>query len=541
MNRLGVPALAWAAALAGLTLPFAGQPVTQDLVFFLMAAEKFATGVDPYPGWPEAFSYWHPPLYVWLLAGAGRLTGSYVVGGRLLGGLCAVLTLWLVMDCARRLRPGTEGARAAWWAGLLFATSPMAIHGFLVPDIDTSILPVGILLVVRALLSPGAPAGRGWLMRVTGWTAAAFCMKWTTPLVLPVAVGMASRGHWGRRLGAGAAAGLMSAGTAMALWGAYCGLTGAPFSAPFQHLARSFFHLQPHGSDGVLRTFRTAAVLVVWASPFLLGLAAWGTRRLPRWFGVTLWVPFAGYVMVGGLTYGFPKYHLPLLPLLAVAAGVAVAEFAGGRWRGAVVAGAVSGLIWFALGDPLYGLLWKAKLAAWEGRSLLPSLGVAAGWGVGAAALTATCWKIRPGSAGRAAGLAVGAVAWGLALTARQAAADYQTVYTYGGRGLREAAALVRAAEGTNGRALAPAELLYLIGDRRSEYDAGMVWYDPARLAREAGDPSIQAVVYGPSVNSLAQLRAIEQPAPQAVLSRSYVRRDIGDLAVWVRRGAGIR
>ncbi len=543
MNTVGRAWLVLGVLMVGLMAPFLHEPMTQDSVFSLLAAEKFVTGVDPYLGWPAAYGHWQPPLYWWVLGLVGRLMGDYAAGARLLGIGWALGTLGLVIASGRRMGHERGAGMAAWWAGALYATSPMTIHGAFVAHIDTTILTLGMMGMVHWLLGSGTGGGVAWILRSAGWIASLLCVRWTTPLILPVTVALAAPGSWGRRVLAGVVAGVLGGAVALGLWVAYCAVTGAPSLYPLHHMTSTISGLMPTGIDGILRTARAGLAFAVWMSPFLLLLAAWGTRRMPAWLAVTLWVPLVGYLAGGGQTFGFFKYHAPLVPLLALVGGITAAEVTRGAGFGRLIAiGLGAGAAWFLLGDPLYGLLWKSKLALWHGEPMLPALASSAGWVAVAVMVAATGVRWAGGAPGRSrsatlmAVCAVCAVAWGLALTARQAVAGYQTVYTYGGRGLREAAALIRAEVPRGGRVLAPAELLYLTGDRTSPYDLGLMWYDGRRVATAAADPSVCAVVYGPSVNALAQLRAIEQPEPQAVLARAYVRRDVGDLIVWLRK-----
>jgi len=80
------------------------------------------------PGWwgslmPKVAGYW-PPVYPWLVSVFGKLTGDPFLGARLLNALAAG---GLAVLAGRIVRLLTASRRAAWMAGLLAATAPLAV------------------------------------------------------------------------------------------------------------------------------------------------------------------------------------------------------------------------------------------------------------------------------------------------------------------------------------------------------------------------------------------------------------------------------
>ena len=116
-------------------------------------------------------------------------------------------------------------------------------------------------------------------------------------------------------------------------WWLYCRATGVSFDGPFGYLVASFTETTVGKRAGGLSFYAQNLIyLCLWGfNPFLMLLFALdGLRRFRHWKttrtitnGDTYWLCAAtllvGYTFVGGALFGFPKYQIPALPLMALA------------------------------------------------------------------------------------------------------------------------------------------------------------------------------------------------------------------------------
>jgi hypothetical protein len=132
--------------------------------------------------------------------------------------------------------------------------------------------------------------------------------------------------------------------------------------------------------------------------------------------------------------------------------------------------------------------------------------------------------------------LAVATVSYSLALDATQARADYLVRYGYGGVGTREVLAFLGREVAPDALMLAPAELIYGIGNRASPFPANAVWTSEPALMGALSSTRLRAFVYGLPTNTIEQLRFIEtDPRVLGALHASFRRWTIGSYIVWMR------
>jgi hypothetical protein len=334
-----------------------------------------------------------------------------------------------------------------------------------------------------------------------------------------------------------------------ATWWTYARLADVPAGAPFAHLRAALVQRAVGtGADAPGEIALTLLRLVLWASPFLLALwilaltarvralrVSRSVRREDVLHGFAL-IVLVGYLLAGRTTFSFPRYHVVMLPVIAVlAARVAADERLGVprlRWLAAAAAAALA--FWLA-GDPLastYSTV-RERLAAGGGVGEMAG-GVAAQ----AAVIVLAPWLLAPltATAARPAlarALAACAIAWGLAIGALQVAAPYHVRYAYGGRGTAEVVAWL-ARLPADAVVLAPAELLAPAGNRASPFPAAAVWTSEPALAAALAVPRLRAVVYGLPTNTLAQVRFLDTtPRLRELLERRFERRTIGSYTIW--------
>jgi 4-amino-4-deoxy-L-arabinose transferase-like glycosyltransferase len=580
-GRAGVAMCLTAMALACVLFAsrFLGDPLMGDEIYFVLAADNVAREsglIVPRPFEAEAWipapgpagsvpaerapahALWHPPAYVYMLAAVFKAAGTGAAAARMAGLLCFVVTLVAIhalCRCLYRARPDRD--RIGVVACLLFAVSPMAIQGSLVVDIDNTLLAPALTLCLLALahvLQAGtarAEAAAGALFALLLW------IKLATPLALlaaTIVVLLAMRGRAG--VPAACRIAVVGVGGFLATWLPYAWYRALPGSAPLRHLAGSFVNMQPPAAltAGLLDIGMAAARLALWASPLLLVLWAVAIARrtatlasgvtvdgldLVRLLSVVLVV---GYLYVGRTTFGFPRYHYPVLPALAViVAPEVVAAAAGARRRlgRLALAAAVACALLVLAGDPLlstYTALRERLVAGTPLRDVVSRAAMQAAALVAAPLLIA--WALPAGMSARArvtVALAGAGLVYCVALNALQARADYLVRYAYGARGTREVMALLGRLPPTT-LVFAPGEILYGAGNRGSDYPSGSVWVSEPALARGLVGTPVRAFVYGLPTNTVAAVRALDRsPTVASLRGRGWEQRGIGSYTVWLR------
>ena len=433
------------------------------------------------------WALWHPPLYVFLLGNAFRLWGESETVARLVGVACNALAALLVFLTAlvvlwrdgagqrRRAAPVFAAVGAA-----LYLTNPFVVQSALLLDIDGTVLVASIALlaflyVLFLRFGNGLRRPLTWLLlgMVTFAFALSLGAKMTTSLAL-VAAGAAWRlvathpwRPWRALIDLPVVL-LGGAGLFLATWWAACAALGMPFWLPFRILdmeLRDATSSPAAWRENPRALLDMVSYVALWVSPYLILLFAWaGFARLGdlllrpplhlwRWLrgGPPGGEPWGArpvdFVLASGaaislaylikLAASFPKYHISMMPLWAVAIAYLLARFVPRMaiWEppiyGVVLAGMAGYFVTF-VGDryvlfrgydflfPL--LIWPAALGfaflvlgACLGRFYLPRqlaiLGVL---------LT---------------------VAWGWGVNQAQARATYSTAYNYGISGQRQTAA----------------------------------------------------------------------------------------------------
>lgn len=373
------------------------------------------------------------------------------------------LLLWLgVLLMLFRTVP-RETRLPALLAGLLL---PLAVAAVTIVEIDQGILPLTTFLLVTA--------AEGLTERPQPWRAGllalAFCLalwcRLSTPLVLlPLFIAYAWLRGRSWRLPALTAAALLIGGLLFyGSWRLYGELTGVNWPGAFEYLTRSFSETTGgQRATTVASLAQTVLYAFLWGLPpgYLLLLAIvclrQGREGLRNWrqplppclhLLAGLWL-LAGYTVVGGALFGFPKYQTPAFPLLI--AGVAIAwprlqistgtadTMTPARQRRLLAAfGVIAMLIaWAVLEDLLLLVRLDTRACQALGNSpaapltgLVSRLIIGHGLIIGAMILARRRFQLPLTALALIAGLAVNA-----ALLIRQSSADYNCGYMYGDRG----------------------------------------------------------------------------------------------------------
>jgi len=453
----------------------AGKPLQLDNMDFpAMAAATAESGVPIYYRGeenPRDVGLYHPPLYIYTLAGWFELFGASPTSARLFDVLCAVVAGFLALRIVREVfgAGAARGVAPAFF--IVYLLNPFALQAFAIADIDTSIYPPLILLAIWASLRVVFAKGE---LRTTdlGWRDFAlivlmfflcFWAKLTTTLSLPLVFGPVLSIRLGVWRSVAVVVGISTATAILfvATYWIYGDLTGLDTDYTWRFLIQSATSKSAAGGESVSLLRALAGRLIDNAAGFVrwgLSLAAVcafaaeiqlvlnvsktaGVERA-RWTAALMILTYAIFVvgvysLITSPFAGAPfKYIAPVWALIALSAAwtlyrlcssLVVSDRALAAGFAVVVVGLVVGSIY--LRD---AALFGNDVRFFRGLGMLL-----------AAALVATLWAYLRSpdrstvSAVRLLALAaaVALAAQGLGAAAFQARADYATQYDYGQAG----------------------------------------------------------------------------------------------------------
>jgi 4-amino-4-deoxy-L-arabinose transferase-like glycosyltransferase len=554
--------LTLAAALlvsAGLSLPRIGQPAAQDELWEYVAADTLLSSGRPvcYANLDAPMDQ-HPHLYEFILAAAFKAFGKSEMAARGAGVLISLLSILAVFYSVLKLGAGDErtNLKAALTAALVFAFMPSTIQGGLTLQSDPGLLVLLVLLLtlsfVRYLADGGA--ARGAIFSVL--LAAACWGRIVTPLLASgiffVFMWSGSQGRVGAlKYGAWVLSGL---GLFLFSWHIYCGVIGIDPYGLFQYLA-SAFQYKSSGSllEVAAQSGKALLYVVLWTAA--LGAGMFLAHALPALAGVVrskkiLMPDFVylvlgasvvlGYLVVGGDSFGFPKYQSPGLALLFVFSGLQISR-AGifpDRKKALFIIGvsAVSAaIIW---GDPVYALRYRLRELAAAGQS--PYYDVMILFARTAGFLSCIFWVLREGGKawGRAiySALPAACLGAGLGMSCLQSFSGYQTNYSYGAEKTREAADYIAGAVPAGAMVFVPSELLRLMGYPPASHIPDKIWNSPESILERIRDARVSAVAYSIAANTVAQVAAMSADARiQAELKAKFRKDRVGSYTIWIR------
>ncbi len=534
-DRRDLLALACALAVC-LALAVGGlsKPLVYDEVDFAKAAAAVARSGVPlydrgwiadYPERPDSgaqyqYALYHPPLYVYLLAGSFRLFGESEAAARsvgLLGLACSLLLLYALGRTLFQVRAAGLLAAGLW------ALSPFAIQSALLLDIDGTILTPLVLAFVLLFV-------RGRDRVAAGVLALALAAKLTAPAL----VGLGLVVHFSVRRERAQLARLgrvVAAGTTLFLvsWLVLAALLLVPWDQPFLDASYAFRDTTRTSSGSLLLAASVAVRLLQWLHPGFLVLSVGSFLLLVKNRGVNehlregsmlaAWLALFGMgAYLTRIAGAFPKYQIVgfAFAVLLVAGGLATALATARRRALALALGAAVGTAASAAATRLDGLLYATD----------PLL--LAGWLLGLAAPFALAGRL---GVRTPLALGLGALVGGwVAVAVGQAGAPYSTTYFYGVTCWREAA--IRLAE-----VVRPGDLV--VADREVAYYARHDRFVDTERALQ-GVLSASSTCAGLGVQPWMELRTPPgPPAPPVEPIRAVASRGVGVLLGTASSGRG--
>jgi hypothetical protein len=523
----------------------AAKPLHLDNMDFPAVAEATAQSGKPlyYRGEENKIhsGLYHPPLYIYLLAGWFRLFGSGPAQARMFGALCTLLQGCLALRILGCLSGDERVRKWRWLFWPLFLLNPYTLQVSAITDIDSTIYGPLLILVLWAVVRIGWRDGR-WRVDEPRWweealvalalTAALWAKLTTVFLLFPfLFLFLAPRLGWKRAVAVTAAISAAGVGGFLLTYRLYGVLTGLDVGYTFEFLRASF--LGPGRLLSFPSNFKVMAPFMLWWTGLLpwvsvsvtLAAAAhrwWRDRdRRALYYFWLLSLAAASVVYYCGQVRTFGdapfKYTFVFWSLLTSAPALLAAwlwETDGAKdaetareLRPPAVALAVAGVLlaglWLGAGvvrDVLlrHGWVYPQALALW-----VPA-GVAL---AGLIAWTAGRRSLRSLGAGLVAGALLLHVGIQAGIAAYQSRVEYSTTYNYGQSGLQETAAFIRARTAEQEIISSMKDVGFLA--KRRYYENYGALYDDASAARlieawEAGRVSYIVFTEGIGQDGLA-------------------------------------
>jgi hypothetical protein len=546
------------------------EPPMGDSIYFLISSKVMNNKILQPHFFQQTGIYlgtWHPPLYLYILAFIDKLAGLNPINARTVGIFSVVIALVLIYIITQNIFPENKHRHFAGLIGVfLYAINPMVIQGSLLPDIDTTILAPLLLFFIYLFVKL---SGKYRYLFLGLFLGLALWAKLTTPFLLIISIFLF------HALGSNLKKGIQESsyvffigfGLFVISWGIYCFFMQKPFIFPFLNAKKAFFALNfisPRSSFKIINIDMVRALtrIILYTSPFyflLFILACWQRfkefiaarekRGIDFVFILSL-IILLGYLLVGGITHSFPKYHYPFLSLSAIViAGFIWEKIKFEKKHLFLYLGAamiICAYNIFLIGDFLYstdyglrenvitfGMItggYAIKLAIQFILYILPFFCVSA------------VLLIKKANTMFYRALFVWTIASCFSLNILQAKADYQTVYCYGGKGTKEALSFLRKLKSEGKSILTTEDIYYNIDEKAfmASYDYCLskkdyLGHEAFILAVKSKKPD--CIVSSISSNTVEQYRSIfNNPKILDFLKGDFSRKGIGSYSIWIRK-----
>ena len=535
--------------------PQLSKPYVYDEAAFAFAGHAVATTGLPWsnlghlqtlvPGdFSERFNWalWHPPLYIFALGEAYKRLGETETSARLLGIACNAIAAGLIfVTSIAVILPVSRGAPIyAAIASGLYMTNPFVMQSALLLDIDGTVLVATISLAMLAytlvLGNPRPlrhPLSVALLLFAMVTVALSFWAKMTSILAL-IGVATAYRiigrpwRPWRLLIELPVIAG-GGIGLFLGTWWLIASRMGMPFEFPFQILRLELDEAAGStGSwlDNPAQVVELVSHVALWTSPYLMCLFMWaGAMRVTDIVGTPVrWVrtkwrpdpsvklawglePIDFVVITGagiGLVYliklaaSFPKYHITMMPFLAVGIAYLIARCVPSFswWEPVAYATVLAGMTGY------FSLVIGDRLVLFRDYGfVLPLLGWPGLMGFGFMILGAVLGKVQLSRQFAILGVLL-TCAWGWGVNTTQADAGYSTAYNYGITGQRETAAYLDTILKSGERFVAAREVAYYTHE--TGFIDQDVWWADIEARSSRGETEFTGTVIDKDVNVLA-------------------------------------
>jgi hypothetical protein len=499
----------------------------------------------------------HSRVYHHMLATIFGWLGEGEFNARLLGLCCYLVNALLVWLITTILAAEQKILWAPFWATLFYLISPLAVQGSVLVDIDTTILTVCSTLFLYYLISTmrrplpyqGVTLGALWGL--------CLMVKGTTSLLLgPLAALAQIHGDEAKKRWILASkiifTGLLIYVTFSLIYSHSRGLD--PLWPITHKVTRIFSALSGEDSHLIISWVKRTLRIALWISPFafLLYLAAlrdsWQSflkqRRLDGRMLLALYtlIVLVVYIALKGSGYGFPRYHLPMLPAMCALIGLQIGQLSLTSRQ--IIVALVLVVLQLAYYFQLNTDFFYAAYTFHEHTILAPESMPDAAVGL---AMTGLAYLFPFFGAGvvfyllRLRGVALFMLAavvvfvplsiWQIFVQKNNA---YATNYMYGERGIREAAVFLRDTVESDERIICPTDLAYYLERKQAYLSASEVFSDNS-VGRLLADRRIRALAFRDGFFAHVYFGNIIKKL-QPILDTSFELHRIGSFFIYLRQ-----
>jgi len=507
------------------------------------------------------FANWHPPTYAYLIGLLGNFTSFNEMAMRSIGILFFLISLALIYAITLELfRKDERRESMASLACFIYALTPFAVKGSMLIDLDI-ILNVAVLAFILALVlyrhNENSPKK---FFLCAALFAVTLSIKNSTPLILVASIFAYQllRREWKKSLCTVkiAVAGLFLSVVIRLI---YCYINKLDFFGIYKQLAQAALYspLIKYGiKGGWLVLARNVWTPIMWTSPSFAIMAFIGIWEILQtraddnslmpapqfaFYGLVVSVTYA---LFGGVTHSFPKYHYACVPIFAVLAAAIFIKKVRINKRLLIQMAILFFILLlyniYFVKDLLYPINYALKEAIIAGNNSAV-LAIIKKEAISIVLLLLTIpvaflfYVRRSVKEAFFIALLITLFASNVSLLSIQRASDYNTVYCYGAKGVREAADLVLSNTSFRDPIFAPREILLLSRRGLSSYTMPMNNKEKFLNRLKTGD--IKCVIYGISGNTVEQYKHIFYAEDvRDYLNKKYLPHEAGSYTVWIRK-----
>lgn len=457
---------------------------------------------------------------------------------------------------------GARSYLAASLAVFIYACNPMVIQGSLIVDIDNTILTTFMMLIIYCFVRVRDCLDAKNIVLLCLLYSLALWSKLTLPPLIILSMLLFFIFNEDSKSNLYKTIIVFFAGSTIFLcsWWVVSYLEGLPFLHPLVYFLKSFTG-QMHESMKYNKILfvRRIIRLGLWISPILIififllcieRIKGFLKNRRLEIFDLSLIYSisiFIGYIVVGGLLFGFPKYHYPMMPVLSAVISVYIinniSSFSKKNFYLLIVI-VLIGIIYniVFVGDILYELSFVLRKIVVENpleiskvlQSIIYRLLYLVLFFVVVLFLLRKYTDWNNLKTTFIISLAITLISSSIALDIIQAKSPYLTRYCYGESGTWELIEYLKKNKGEDGVTVATRDISYYLGEPLLP-DA--VWYNPEKFLKKIQDHKVVNVVYSIAHNDIRQFKStIHKPELKKILQRDFIKKTIGTYTVWTRR-----
>ena len=532
------------------------QAVPQDDLWLLAPAESLYADGEAKLLQKDGTYGDHPYLYLYALVWSFHLFGVGPESARIIGIVSGLITIVMIYGVIRSCPYGSviERQTTAAAAAVLYALCPAVIQSSAVIHIDNTVLIPLILLFVWS--AEKFLYGRARKSVWAGMMILSLCLAlWariSTPVLLALLTAVYFLFH--KRF-----SGILLILSGMFLffitWFGFSRIMHTPFIEPILYTFSSAMEKGAEFDWG--RYFQGIFYLTYWTGVFpvfilMIVVAKTAVSKIKNQTGLadedlflfTGGALFFGYYVIGGIKFGFPRYHMPTFPLLYAACALFTLKQNHMKAKlppliiCVLLLGSFAAQI-YATGDLLYTLRYTLRQAMAYAEpvsgiteKLLIRIGLFSLISLAMFLFCAKRYTLRITvsallflSMGTSAG-----IIW------LQSSAPYHTGFNYGEVGAFETAMFIKQRIRNGESVVAPMPIIYYMKRPNLVWMSDSDWSDTAKLMQLLRDRQVFSLSYSITANTVQQIRILSNnPDIEALLRSDFSTHKIGTYTTWLR------